>query len=101
MSLQTIMQQLETSAHPVVEALYKSDHCKVLLIVFKKGMILKDHKTQNKAKLSVLSGEVIYSEGDSVKTLSQFEETEIPSGVVHAVECTENAICLLVRESIT
>jgi quercetin dioxygenase-like cupin family protein len=97
MIIQEILNQLETAQNPVAKAIHKGEHFKVLGIGFKKGMHLKAHKTNLQAKLTVLSGSVIYKQGDLIKSLRQFDETEIPVGIIHEVECTEDALCLLTQ----
>jgi quercetin dioxygenase-like cupin family protein len=97
MIIQDILKQLETSTHPVAKAIHKGDHFKVLAIAFKKGMILKEHKTSNTAKLTVLSGSVIYHQNEIHQLLHQYEEVDIPTEVIHSVECTQDAICLLTQ----
>ncbi len=97
MIIKDILAQLETATHPVAKAIHKGEHFKVLAIGFKKGMILKEHTTALPAKLSVLFGAVLYKEGAIVKTLLQYDETDIPVDIVHSVECTEDALCLLTQ----
>lgn len=97
MIIKDLLLQLETSLHPVAKAIHKGEHFKVLALAFKKGMSLKEHKTSLNAKLVVLSGEVIYKEGDIIKKLVQYDETDIPLGVMHSVDCTEDALCILTQ----
>ncbi len=97
MIIKDILTQIETAVHPVAKAIHKGEHFKVLAIGFKKGMILKEHTTALPAKLTVLFGEVLYKEGVIEKTLLQYDETEIPVGNVHSVECIEDALCLLTQ----
>jgi hypothetical protein len=44
MMIREIIEEVETSAHPVAGALHKGEHFKILVIAFKKGMKLKDHR---------------------------------------------------------
>lgn len=97
MIIQELFQQLETSSHPVARALHKTDHSKALAIGFKKGMIMKDHKTSLPAKLFVIQGSVLYKEGALARLLNQYEETPIPQNIIHSVECIEDALCILVQ----
>lgn len=97
MIINEILQKLQTAQNPVAKAIHKGNHFKVLAIGFKKGMQLKAHKTNLAAKLTVLSGQVIYIQGNLNKKLSQFDETAIPVGVIHEVACTEDALCLLTQ----
>ncbi len=97
MILKEILQQLETAVNPVAKVLHKGDHFKVLAIGFKKGMLLKEHKTPLTALLTVFEGKVIYREGDMEKVLSQYESTPIPINVIHSVEAVENSLCLVTQ----
>jgi quercetin dioxygenase-like cupin family protein len=96
-TIESIMSALETSSHPVARALHKGDHFKVLMIGFKKGMILTDHKAHATAKLTVLSGSVLYKESDRQITLKQYEEVDIPLEVTHSVEALAESLCLLTQ----
>jgi tellurite resistance-related uncharacterized protein len=49
------------------------------------------------AKLLVLEGEVVYTQGESRLMLGLLQDTAIPPGVLHSVECTQDAICLVVQ----
>lgn len=97
MTITAALLSLETSEHPVAKALYKGNTFKVLTIVFKKNMILKEHKTTIPTKLIVIKGSIIYNESNSSKILTQYEEMLIPVNVIHSVECIEDAICLLIQ----
>ena len=97
MTIKNVLKELESAKNPVAKAIHKGEHCKVLVLAFKTGMILKEHKTSLPTKLTVLEGEVIYIEGDVQKKLGQYEETEIPVGIMHSVECTKEALCLLTQ----
>jgi quercetin dioxygenase-like cupin family protein len=97
MIIKDLLKQLETSENPVAKAIHKGTNFKVLAIAFKKGMHLKAHKTNLTTKLTVLSGVVIYKQDEISKELSQFDETDIPIGILHEVECLEDALCLLTQ----
>lgn len=95
--IKEILIQLESATHPIARAIHKGDHFKVLAIAFKATMVLKDHKAHTPSKLTVLSGSVVYSEGDSEVCLMQYEEYEIPVEVTHSVKALEDAVCLLTQ----
>lgn len=97
MIIKEILEQLKTSKNPVAKAIHKGEHFKVLALALNKGMILKEHKTSLPAKLVVLSGSVIYNEGEKHLTLNQFDQTDIPLGIIHSVECTSDALCLITQ----
>lgn len=96
-TIKSIISELKTSSHPIAKALHKSEHFKVLMLGFNKGMILKEHKTNITAKLTVLYGNVIHKEGDRELKLSQYDEVEIPVDVPHSVQATEDSLCILTQ----
>jgi quercetin dioxygenase-like cupin family protein len=95
MMIREIIDEVETSAHPVARALHKGDHFKILVIAFKKGMKLKDHQTPLASKLTVLEGRVAYIQGGNKTTLKKFEDIDIPVNSIHSVEALEDSLCLL------
>ena len=97
MIIKEVLAQLENATHPVAKALHKTDHSRVLVIGFNKGMLLKEHKTHLPSKLTVLSGKVIYREGEKVIEAGQYEEVAIPVDILHSVEATETSLCLLTQ----
>ncbi|MCF8450797.1 MAG: hypothetical protein K9G49_13075 [Taibaiella sp.] len=97
MIIKELLAQLETAAHPVAKALHTGEHFKVLVLAFKAGMHLKEHKAHLPAKLTVFSGTVIYREGTKEITLNTYDTTDIPVDVIHAVEATEDSLCLLTQ----
>ena len=96
-TIETIFSELKTASHPVARALHKSDHFKVLMLGFNKGMILQDHKAHVISKLTVLSGVLIYKEGSKEIKLLQYYEVDIPLEITHSVEALEDSLCLLTK----
>jgi quercetin dioxygenase-like cupin family protein len=96
-TISEIISALETASHPVARALHKGDQFKVLMIGFKKGMILQDHKAHIPSKLTVLQGSVVYREGEEEVHLPQYDEVGIPVEVTHSVEALEDSLCLLTQ----
>ncbi len=97
MVIKDILSELETKDHPVAKALYKKEGFKVLMLAFKKGMILKEHKAHMPTKLVVLDGKVTYrSEALEIK-LDKFDEFEIPVDDLHAVYALEDSLCMLLQ----
>lgn len=95
MTIKNILQQLETSSHPVAKSLHKGPHLNVLVIGFKKGMRLNEHQAGKPSRLTVIKGAVLYEQGHERTELSLFDEQEIPLHVPHAVEALEDSLCLL------
>jgi quercetin dioxygenase-like cupin family protein len=84
--------QLSNSQHPVAKAFHKGEHFKVLVIAFKKGMALKEHKAHMPSRLVVIEGNVIYKEEGRLVDLKQYDETDIP-----VEEAKEDSICILTQ----
>ncbi len=92
-----VFTSLQSSTHPVARALHKGENFKVLLIGFKAGMILTDHKAHIPSKLTVLQGAVMYRQGEKTLSLSQYDEVDIPLEITHAVEAIEDSLCILTQ----
>jgi len=97
MIIKEIFEQLVTSEHPVAKALHSGEHFRVLAIGFKSGMKLKEHQARMPSKLTVLTGEVIYSEGEKKVKLEQYDEVNIPVNTLHSVEAVQDSLCLLTQ----
>lgn len=97
MTIKEIKEELKASNHPIAKSLHHGKGFKVLIIGFKKGMILKDHKAHIQSKLTVLEGGVIYKEEDRVVELMQYDEVEIPIEITHSVEAIEDSLCILTQ----
>lgn len=97
MIIKDIYKQLETSEHPVAKALHSGEHFRVLTIGFNAGMKLKEHQAHLPSKLTVLAGEVIYSEGEKKVKLEQYDEVNIPVNTLHSVEALQDSLCLLTQ----
>jgi quercetin dioxygenase-like cupin family protein len=97
MTIKEVLEQLQTATHPIAKVLHKGENCKVLIIGFKKGMKLKEHKAHLQSKLTVISGTVIYKQGEQESELKKFDEKDIPINITHAVEALEDSLCLLTQ----
>lgn len=97
MMFSELLQKLETAENPVAEIIQKTDCCKVLVIGFKKGMILKEHKTDIPARLLVIKGSVIYKEKNHQEALSLYDMENIQPDILHSVEAKEDSLCLLFK----
>ncbi|MFE3870145.1 hypothetical protein ACFX5F_02795 [Flavobacterium sp. ZS1P70] len=92
-----ILQKLEKAVNPVAQVVQNTSCSKVMVIAFKKGMILKKHKTDVPAKLLVIKGNVIYKEQNQQEELFLYDEKDIPVAVLHSVEAIEDSLCLLFK----
>ncbi|MEX1063639.1 MAG: hypothetical protein WEC12_08540 [Balneolaceae bacterium] len=97
MTIQEITKNLQSSDRPVAKALHIGDHFKVLIFGFKKGMQLEDHQAYHPTKLFVISGRIIYKQGQDDTELMQYDEIEIPVKAFHSVEALEDSFVLLTQ----
>lgn len=97
MVLKNILETVKTATHPVAQALHKTEQSRTLAIAFRTGLSMSDHTTKWPSKLFVLSGTVVYKEGDRQQILHAYDQVDIPVGVVHSVTCTVDALCLLTQ----
>lgn len=95
MTIKDIKEELKSSISPVAKSLHHGTGFKVLLMGFKKGMILREHKAHIQSKLTVLEGAVIYKEVDRIVKLMQYDEVDIPVEITHSVEASEDSLCIL------
>ncbi|WP_194776222.1 cupin domain-containing protein [Pararhodonellum marinum] len=97
MTINDIKEELKEANQPVAKSLHHGKGFKVLIIGFRKGMILQKHKAHTKSKLTVLEGAVVYKEESRNVALTQYEEVEIPVEIMHAVEAVEDSLCILTQ----
>ncbi len=97
MTIKQIKEDLVSKKHPVARAIHKNEHFKVIMLGFKEGMILKEHKAHKPTKLTILEGTVEYIQDGVKTTLGQYDEYEIPVEVTHAVRATQDSLCLLTQ----
>ena len=97
MIIKEILSELETKDHPVAKALFKKEGFKVLVLAFKDGMVLKEHKANVPTKLVVLEGSVNYKSEKTEIKLGKYDEFEILVNELHAVNALTDAICMLIQ----
>ena len=97
MIFKELLQKLENADNPIAQIVQKTDCSKVLVIGFKKGMILKEHKTDIPAQLLVIKGSVVYNEKNHQEALSLYDMKNIQPDVSHSVEAKEDSLCLLFK----
>jgi quercetin dioxygenase-like cupin family protein len=95
--MEDLFEKLATSEKAVATVLRKGTNFKVLAIAFKKGMLFPKHTTPLPAKITVMQGTVAYQEAGKTVALTQYQSHQIPVGVPHWVEATEDAWCLVMQ----
>jgi hypothetical protein len=89
--------KLETAENPVALAIQKTATTKAVAIAFKKGMILKEHKTEVPALLLVVKGSVLYKEHNMEEQILIYHEKNIPTDILHSLEALEDSLCILFK----
>jgi len=89
--------KLETAENPVAIAIQKTVTTKVVAIAFKKGMILKEHKTEVPALLLVVKGSILYKEHILEEQILIYNERNIPTDIPHSLEALEDSLCILFK----
>ncbi|MCO4294126.1 hypothetical protein NF867_14780 [Solitalea sp. MAHUQ-68] len=97
MIIKDLLHKLESSTHPMAGALHAGENFRVLVVTFKKGMILKEHKAHLPSRLTVVNGKVVYKENDKNLELSRYDYTDIPVEIMHSVEALEDSVCFLTQ----
>lgn len=95
MIIKEVLAKLETSENPIAKSLHTGNGYNVLVMAFKKGMVLKEHKAHIPSKFTVLAGSVKYIEENRTVELNQYDDVDIPVDVPHSVEAVEDSLCLL------
>jgi len=97
MIIEQVLTALETAAGPVVKVLQQNTQFKVIVLGFKKGMVLKEHDTDVNTNLVVIEGKVEYRGADRHVVLHKFDEINIALKVLHSVVALEDSICFLIK----
>jgi quercetin dioxygenase-like cupin family protein len=97
MIIKNVLSLLENASGPVAKPLQHGEHGKVIVLGFKKGMVLKEHQTNKPTKLVIIDGSVIYRRAEAWVVMNKFEEMDIPVNVPHSVEALEDSICFLIQ----
>ncbi len=97
MIIKELLAELETKVNPIAKALYKAEGLKVLVLAFKKGMVLKEHKAHLPTKLIVLEGMIKYKSDADEFIFNKYDEFEIPVNDLHMVDALEDSLCMLIQ----
>lgn len=89
--------ELEIKNNPVAKLLHKTADSKAIVILFKKDMVLKEHKSALPAKLTIFVGEVNFTMQGETFCLKQFDSIEIPVNEIHAVTALQDTVSLLTQ----
>lgn len=96
-TIKNVLLKLSKSPGPAIEVCREGDDFLVLLIGLNPGDVLPDHTTHKRARLFILSGSVFYRDANGELLLAEYDEHEIPVGVIHSLTATVQSICLLIK----
>ncbi len=97
MIIQEVIAELKGAAAPVVKVLVKGNSSRVIVLGFRKGMSLKEHKTGVSTRLVVIEGKISYLSASGKITMDKFDDLDIPVNIPHSVEAEEDSICFLIQ----
>lgn len=97
MVIKELLEQVGTATSPAVKLVRKGEGFKVLAVAFQKGMLLDAHKTSLPTRVVVVQGRIHYRQDGDSWILQQYEDHEIPVGVLHTVEALEDSLIFLVQ----
>jgi len=97
MIIHDVLAALKDAAGPVIKIWVKGNGGKVIVLGFRKGMVLKEHKMGLSTRLVVIDGQVNYFSANGAVTLNKFDELDIPVNEPHSVAALADSICFLIQ----
>ncbi|MEW7279834.1 cupin domain-containing protein [Aquimarina sp. 2201CG1-2-11] len=80
---------------PSINVLIDTSASKEIRIVFKKGQLMKDHKTPFPIVVQVFEGAIDFGVNGSIQHLKSGDLIALEGNVIHNLTATENSIVLL------
>ena len=91
-----ILENLEYNDKKVqINPMFESDSSKEIRIVFTKGQIMKDHKTNFPITVEIFEGEIDFGVGENVYNLVRGDIVSLEASIVHNLTANENSIVRL------
>ncbi len=97
MIIKQAIAELELKNSPVAKLMHTGVAFKVIVLAFKRGMVLRNQKNSVPTKLIILNGNVKYSSGNLIRIIDMYEEIEIPFEETHTIEAIQDSLCLLIQ----
>ncbi|MFM9987150.1 MAG: hypothetical protein ACKVOV_00790 [Flavobacterium sp.] len=97
MIIKKAIAELQIKNKPVAKLMHTGVAFKVIVLAFKKGMILHENKTSVPTKLTVINGNVRYTSETFSKIIDTYEELDIPVEETHSIEALEDSLCILIQ----
>ena len=79
----------------VINSVLESSFGKEIRIVFKKGQVMKEHKTKFPITVMTLKGSIAFSVGDEEYMLNDGDIIALEGNVMHELKATEDSIVWL------
>lgn len=97
MIIHNAIADLASAQHPVMQTLHEGDNFKALVLTFREGMTIKEHKSNVPATIVVVSGKINYHNATTTVTLEKYDNLSIIPEELHAVTALEDSVCLLLK----
>ncbi|MCD8453266.1 cupin domain-containing protein [Tenacibaculum finnmarkense genomovar ulcerans] len=96
MKLASIYNELEYKENkPAITVLLETDFTKEIRIVFKKGQLMKEHKTPFPIVIEIFEGNIDFGVSGKVQSLKKGDLIALEAGMPHNLEAKENSIVRL------
>jgi hypothetical protein len=97
MIIKEALAELAATTSPVAKLMHTGIAFNVIVLAFKKDMILNEHITIVPTKLIVIDGKIKFTSTDMQKTIDKYEELEIPLEEIYSLEALKDSLCLLIQ----
>jgi quercetin dioxygenase-like cupin family protein len=78
-----------------ITPMYNSDTSKEIRIVFKKGQIMKDHKTAFPISVQIVEGEIDFGVGEKNYNLIKGDIVSLEANIMHNLKANDDSIVRL------
>lgn len=96
MKTASFYKDLELSDDKVnITALLSNDHCKEIRIAFKKGQVMKEHKTKFPITVMTMRGCIEFTVGTELVILQEGDVIALEGSVMHELKATEESVVRL------
>jgi quercetin dioxygenase-like cupin family protein len=97
MIIHSAITDLASAQSPIIRILHEGVNSKALVLTFKEGMTIKEHKSNVPATLVVMSGKINFHNAITTVTLEKYDNFSIIPEELHAVTALEDSVCLLLK----
>ncbi|GLR19500.1 cupin domain-containing protein [Portibacter lacus] len=96
MNTASLLNNLEFSdKHPKISVLLETERSKELRITFKKGQVMKKHKTPFPIVIEIFDGEIAFGAEDKVTIVKRGDMLSLDGGIPHDLTANEESIVRL------